>query len=196
MTTSSQILDYSHYVAIGIDYPTYLKSMEDEATAGGYGEYGHYVVQNWQRVKRISKTLQLLPAISQALAQITAHRTWLVITEHWCGDAAQVLPVLAAVAAASGGKIDLKLVYRDQHLPLIDAHQTNQTRSIPKLVVLDENLQLLLDWGPRPAILQNLREGWKIAGKDQHELHELVHSWYAKDKTLSTQQEIFEIIKQ
>jgi hypothetical protein len=39
---------------------------------------------------------------------------WLVISEGWCGDAAQLLPIINKMAVESG-KIDLRIVLRDEN---------------------------------------------------------------------------------
>jgi len=101
---------------------------------------------------------------------------WLLITEHWCGDASQINPIIKHVAEASNGNIELKLVYRDQHEELIDAHLTDgRSRSIPILLQLDSNYNYLSSYGPRPddaqvlvkSIIQNL-QGMDVPNIDQN----------------------------
>ncbi|MNR36646.1 hypothetical protein D3C85_1545920 [compost metagenome] len=91
----------------------------------------------------------------------------------------------------------MKLTLRDKNLPLIDAHLTNGGRAIPVLLILDEEGNLVLPkWGPRPAVLQSLIADWKKDGVDMPELAEKLHGWYAKDKTVTTQYELNELLKQ
>jgi len=42
-----------------------------------------------------------------------------------------------------------------------DPHLTNGGRSIPKLIVLSDDLKALSFWGPRPTRLQQLMKQWK-----------------------------------
>ena len=62
----------------------------------------------------------------------------MVLTEGWCGDAAQVLPVINKIASLSDF-IDLKIILRDEHEELMNKFLTNGSKSIPKLVAIDEN---------------------------------------------------------
>ncbi|MDF9301169.1 thioredoxin family protein [Tritonibacter mobilis] len=98
----------------------------------------NYSMLNERRMKRLDKTLVIDQAIGAAIAEMEVDSTWLVITEGWCGDAAQSLPVLNKIAASSPG-IDLRIVFGDQHLDLMDNFLTNKGRSIPKLIALFKN---------------------------------------------------------
>lgn len=120
--------------------------------------------------------------------------TWLVITEGWCGDAAFINPLLRHIEKAAHGKIELKFVLKDKHPDLMDAHLTNGGRSIPKLIVLNENLEELATWGPRPDALQQQVLDWKAAGYSLKDLIEKVNSWYNEDNTRETQHELREHI--
>ena len=44
--------------------------------------------------------------------------TWLVLTESWCGDAAQSLPVLNKIASITP-HLTLKIALRDAHIDLM-----------------------------------------------------------------------------
>jgi hypothetical protein len=121
--------------------------------------------------------------------------TWILLTEGWCGDAAFCVPVIAALANAFPKKIRLRLFLRDSNLDLIDAHLTNGGRSIPKLVVLNEELKEIAGWGPRPAGLQTLMNDWKNKGFQLKEIIPRVHEWYYTDDTKSTQEELAAMIK-
>ena len=76
----------------------------------------------------------------------------LVITEDWCGDAMMNNPVLRRIAEAAG--IEVRCVYRDQNLELIDQYLTNGGRSIPVYLLLSENGEVLAKWGPRAPQVQ------------------------------------------
>ena len=132
---------------------------------------------------------ELLHALSAAPAV-----TWLVISEGWCGDAAFNLPLLNIAAEAVPEKIKLRLILRDSNPELMDANLTDGGRSIPKLIVLSEDLEPLGYWGPRPAGLQSLMKQWKNEGLELKELIPKVHHWYDRDKTRSLQQELTRLV--
>jgi len=156
----------------------------------------HYTKMNVQRMNRVEKTTVLNDALLNTVAQIKGKYRFLVITEGWCGDAAQIVPVIAKLVSIAPGHFDLKLVLRDQNLPLIDAHLTNGGRAIPVLLVLNEAGELALPkWGPRPANLQSLLTSWKAESTDMQLIAEKLHGWYAKDKTQSIQEELIKTLK-
>jgi len=181
----------------GISYPQYREMIdrllaEGRTTGTNHSEAMlHYTKMNVQRMKRVEKTTILSEELLTIIQRVTGHYHFLVITEGWCGDAAQIVPVLNRIAEASAGKFDLRVVLRDQHLPLIDAHLTHGGRAIPVLLVLDQQKELILPkWGPRPAVLQVQLAEWKKEGVEMPELAEKLHGWYAKDKTQHVQAEL------
>ena len=157
----------------------------------------HYAKMNVQRMNRVDKTTKLSDELMATLSNLKSKYKFLVITEGWCGDAAQIVPVIHKIEEVADRKIELRFVLRDKNLPLIDAHLTNGGRAIPVLLVLDEQGNLLLPkWGPRPSELQELMMGWKKEGLEMAEIGEKLHGWYAKDKTVSIQTELNELLKQ
>jgi hypothetical protein len=182
--------DYQLYFDIGIDYPEYNARMSDDLVNGKHKMNAQYVPLNMQRMNRLDKTVVLNPAATQALDAIKSPLKWLVISEHWCGDASQILPVLNAFAKASNGLIELRIVYRDENLNLIDHHLTRGGRSIPKLIQLDSAYNINATWGPRPAEAQALVIALKANPETAPTYGEQLHKWYAEDKTLAIQHEI------
>ena len=155
-----------------------------------------YARLNVQRMQRLDKTVVLLPELRHALDQLARGYEWLIITEGWCGDAAQLVPVLEAVAQASQGKITTRYVLRDDNLDLMDRYLTNGGRSIPKLVVLHaDTLTEAAAWGPRPEPAQALFERLKHEQVPYEDFATQLHGWYAKDRTLSTQHELLALLR-
>lgn len=155
-----------------------------------------YTKLNVQRMKRLDKTVVLEPAVLAALERLNKSLTWVVITEGWCGDAAQNVPIIAKIAEASAGKITLKLVLRDQNLELMDLYLTNGGRSIPKLICFNaETQEELGTWGPRPATAQELFYSLKSKGLPKEEFIAAIHNWYASDKTETMQLELAELLE-
>lgn len=184
----------------GMDYQTYRALVDQlllEGKATGDVSYDlHYTKMNVQRMSRVDKTVSLNENLSAVIENLKGNYKFLVITEGWCGDAAQIVPVFNKIATASLGRIDLKFVLRDKNLPLIDAHLTNGGRAIPVLIVLNETAnQVLVTWAPRPQVLQELLKEWKKETTEMPVLAEKLHGWYAKDKTQSTQAELTAVLQ-
>ncbi|RPD49369.1 thioredoxin family protein [Hymenobacter sediminis] len=156
----------------------------------------NYTRLNVQRMERLDKKTELLPEVQAALAGIQQDYVWLVLTEGWCGDAAQIVPVLEKVAQASNGRLTTRYLLRDENLDLMDQYLTNGGRSIPKLVILHaDTLTEASQWGPRPSPAQDLFLEMKAQGVGFEEFAEKLHGWYAKDKTRSTQLELLPLLQ-
>ncbi|NVO32242.1 thioredoxin family protein [Hymenobacter lapidiphilus] len=155
-----------------------------------------YAKLNIQRMQRLDKKAELLPELQQALEAVEQTYAWLIITEGWCGDAAQIVPVLEKVAQASNGRISTHYLLRDENLDLMDQYLTNGGRAIPKLVVLHADTRTeAANWGPRPAEAQDLFLETKAAGATHEEFAEKLHGWYAQDKTRAIQQELLTLVR-
>lgn len=154
----------------------------------------HYSKMNVQRMSRVDKTGVLNEAFIQAIKKLHKSYQLLVISEGWCGDAAQIVPIFEKMVEFAPEKFSLRFVLRDKNLPLIDAYLTNGGRAIPVLLLLDANGELISKWGPRPETLQDLLGEWKTEISDMFELAERLHLWYARDKTQTTQLELTALI--
>lgn len=158
-------------------------------------ELVHYARLNIQRMNRLDKHVTLTEELQSALRAITKPATWLVITEGWCGDAAQNLPVIAKMAHVQT-HIELKLILRDEHPTIMDRYLFHGTRSIPRLVIIDPATQTdLAVWGPRPQEAQELVWQLKDSGQPHEVWVEKIHAWYAADKTSALQKEMTELIR-
>lgn len=156
-----------------------------------------YTRLNLQRSQRVSQQLKLTPSLELALQQLDEEWVWLVLTEIWCGDAAQNLPLLGAIADYCP-KITLRLILRDEHTEVMDQYLTNGGRAIPILVCLRAaDLQPLGHWGPRPAPAQQIVMDYKANPiMTKEEMYANVHHWYAKDHTATQQLELLGKIKE
>lgn len=156
-----------------------------------------YTKLNLARTVRNEKTVKLLPEVVEALANVHG-MTWLVITEPWCGDSSQVMPVLAMMASAAPD-LSMRVVLRDEHLDLMDHYLTHGGRSIPKMIAIDPKGKELFTWGPRPQAAQDMV--W--ANKDlpeaeqlpKEEIYAKVHAWYAANSGVAIQQEVLALLK-
>jgi thiol-disulfide isomerase/thioredoxin len=185
--------DYRNFFNKAITYEKYLQNFQDEIAQGDKSQYAQYLPQNWQRQSRLDRRLKLKPSLSQAIEHIEEQQNWLVITEHWCGDASQINPIINKVSKESNGKINLKFIYRDENESLIDAHLTDgRSRSIPILIQLDSDYNLMDSYGPRPAEAQKLVLSLLAQGESYNIP---LHTWYAKDKQKAIQDDIENLIK-
>jgi hypothetical protein len=154
----------------------------------------HYTELNAKRMKRIEKTTILKEELKNLISSIQEPMTWVLISEAWCGDAAQIVPVLGKIAAESE-LIDLQIILRDEHLDIMDQYLTNGGRSIPKLICLDQENREIFVWGPRPAAIQQVVNDTKAEGITDHAvLVERIQYAYNEDQTHSIQQEISDIL--
>jgi Thioredoxin len=160
-----------------------------------------YARLNEQRMKRIDKTFQLDAEAKVLLESIQKPMLWLTLTEGWCGDAAQIVPVLPALAALNPN-IEARFLLRDEHPDLMELFLTDSTRSIPKVIFIEPQSGTVLgSWGPRPVALQDLADQYKAEMQAMRENKlsikakfeegkTAIHTWYAHDKTVSTQREL------
>jgi hypothetical protein len=155
----------------------------------------HYTTLNEVRMNRLDKTIKIPQEVKDKLEAIKKEYILLVISEGWCGDAAQILPVINKMAQVTD-KLDLQIVLRDDNPELMDLYLTNGGRSIPKLVLVDkETLEPVNSWGPRPAGGAQLIKDFKEKdGTITDEAKTELQKWYLHDKGLSTMIEIIEKI--
>lgn len=154
-----------------------------------------YTKMNVVRMKRLDKTTKVKEDLATFLNTMQRKQHWIVLTEAWCGDAAQSVPVLDKIAEQCGA-IEMRCLLRDKNLELMDQYLTNGGRSIPKLIAIDaESGDELFNWGPRPAVLQVMFMEMKEKKVDFAEISEKLHTWYAKNKTEAIQKEIFDALK-
>lgn len=155
-----------------------------------------YSELNEVRMNRLEKTIQITDEVKLGLSNLQANYLWIVISEGWCGDAAQLLPIINKMAELSEN-IDLRIVLRDENDALMNKFLTNGGKAIPKLLILDaETLTVLSDWGPRPQGARNLILDYKAQyGVVDETAKTELQKWYLHDKGLSTQTEIMALVE-
>src|SRR6478735_7338222 len=123
---------YLEYRKLVIDLITEGKSTGDEQSQ----ELLDYSILNETRLKRLDKTISVSDENRVALKVLESEYIWLVIAEGWCGDAAQILPILNKMATETD-KIELKIVLRDSNPDLMNQYLTNGGKAIPKLIIIN-----------------------------------------------------------
>jgi hypothetical protein len=159
-------------------------------------ELVHYTLLNETRMNRLDKKIVVPESNIQKLLDLRKQYVWLVISEGWCGDAAQLLPVFNKLAMITP-HIDMKIVFRDENPNLMSQYLTNGAKSVPKLVVIDKKSQEELGhWGPRPKGAADLVKSYKSQyGKIDDTLKTELQLWYLHDKGISTQEEIVNLMR-
>lgn len=183
---------YAEYRKLVSDLLRNEKSTGNEQSS----ELTLYSSLNETRMNRLEKTMKISEEAVQNLKSLKNEYIWLVISEGWCGDAAQLLPIFNGMANKSDGNVELKIVLRDENEELMDLVLTNKKRAIPKLIVVNRKTGgVLAHWGPRPEGASQLIANYKKehGAIDETAVTEL-QMWYLHDKGESTQREIMGMI--
>lgn len=171
MTTVQTELDFAQLWSEATPWPAYLTpGMKNGALWDGI-------------YRRVS-----VPAWAVERAAAIAPLRLLVITEDWCGDAVNTVPVVARLAEETPG-VELRVLPRDSFPAVMDRYLTGGSRSIPIVIGLDRSFRELGHWGPRPTELQ----AWVMANKEtmpKDERYAKVRQWYARDRGETTLREV------
>lgn len=189
-------------IAKGISYQDYrllMDNLSSEGKATGQEvskEMIDYTLLNQRRMKRLDKTLKINDdSIEKIKGYNQKNVTWLVLTESWCGDAAQTLPMINKVATLNDN-ITLKIILRDENLDIMNRFLIHGAMSIPKLVMIDNiSGEVLGEWGSRPKNLEQM----VIDFKNQHgvlttSFKEELQVWYNTDKGQSILKDILDLL--
>ncbi|MBV9110341.1 MAG: thioredoxin family protein [Gemmatimonadetes bacterium] len=172
--------DYRKYWEIAFSWDDYLTNEVKEHRSLWEGVWSRATMPEWA---------------SRAAAAAGGEWKLLVISEDWCGDASNTVPVIARLAEALPN-VEMRVIKRDEHPELMDRHLTNGSRSIPLAIVLRPDWSVAGQWGPRPSELQAfvLREK-KAALRPTGEIYRDVRQWYARDRGDTTIREILAIFE-
>jgi hypothetical protein len=178
-------------------YQQYLKLIEqlhetNSTTGINQSElYVNFSKLNYRRMKRVYKTFSINADLAQVIEQLPPS-TWVVITEAWCGDAAQTVPLMARLAELNPA-IDLKLLLRDSHDSIMNEYLTNGGKAIPILVGFNAQYEQLFVWGPRPQPAQQMVRDYKALSEpkpDYLTFAESVQKWYTADAGFTFSEEM------
>ncbi len=183
------------YIEKSMTFTEYLKLIDDllldgKTTGVNQSEaMFNYGKLNRQRMSRLEKTVEINESLREKARKSGRKQIWLIITEGWCGDAAQNIPIIEKIAAESPN-FETRYVLRDENLTLMDAYLTNNARSIPKLIALDaDSFEELGTWGPRPQAAMDLFIEMRARGLEKPLMMENLQHWYLADKTRAIQTE-------
>lgn len=158
------------------DFEEYLRTVEKNR------ELWHAVYERARVPRELLQKARSLPGSWHLVA----------LSEDWCGDAVNTLPVIASLASEVGW--DLRVLGRDDNPDLMDEHLTNgRSRSIPVVIVYDGSFDEVGWWGPRPAEIQEwvLHEGLAMPSPERYKV---IRRWYARDRGRTVLGELIGIV--
>ena len=95
----------SEHLEAAVSYETYRREMkrkaeteDPDALSERDQKYLDYITLNDRRTDRVHEEYRPSDRLRALIEEIERPQTWLVITEDWCGDSAQVLPIIAEAA--------------------------------------------------------------------------------------------------
>lgn len=189
----------SLFTKVGLcTYAEYERLFQEMANMGKESQYFvtsanlPYIRSNWEISQRVKSSVVLFHSLNQLLLNLYYSYTWLVITEPWCMESAQNLPVIAAMAKVNPEKIRLLVVLKDQHPELMNKYLTNGNKAIPKVILINETRNVEeYTWGPRPAPAQDLFLQWKRDNdtKSKRPFSVELNNWYKCDSSMTIQRE-------
>lgn len=185
----------------GISYTDYRSMIDkllakNKTTGENHSEAMlEYTKMNVHRMSKWDKTIALNDELVSLISKIDRKLKLVTFTEAWCGDAAHNVPIIEKIAQASDN-IEHQLLLRDENEEAFAPYLYHNTKSIPRTVFFDADTnEELAVWGPRPAPVQNIVEdNKKTQALDYAELNNIVHLWYAKDKSHTIQTELLQLL--
>lgn len=183
-------MNLQKYLDKGLNYPDYLQKiktqLQDLEKSGDEKGYAKYYSINLKRIERLDKSFQLSDEQKARLKSVSRSFKLLIISEGWCGDAAQSMPVVNAMMDELG--IEQRIVFRDENPALMDNYLTDGARSIPVYIGVDDDGNEIFRFGPRPEqgmeMLKKHKENPEAYTDD--EFHKDLQIWYNQDKGEST----------
>lgn len=89
----------------------------------------------------------------------------LILAAEWCGDVVRSVPVVFRALEVSGLKTEVLIL--EDHQDLMDHFLTMGGRSVPIIIFADTGGNVLGQWGPRPAHVQQLMVEFKRENPDR-----------------------------
>ena len=187
--------------SIGLNYQQYYDLIKSEVESADQDQLDEDQKKRYEdkklnlhRMTRIEKHFSVSEELKNLILQIDKPQTWMIISETWCGDSAQNIPLISKIVLLNPN-IDLRIIMRDSNPDIMDLYLTNGTRSIPILVAFDESGKELFRWGPRPQEGKKLFADLKAQGLEKSIILEKLHLWYGRNRGAALESEIKDLIK-
>lgn len=187
------------YLEKGYNFEDYLEQIEDELERQIELDDPKGLVQYYalglQRSRRVKKTFKYNPALEKRAKNMSTDVKFLIISEGWCGDASQIVPVVFSLAETMN--IEAKIVFRDENLDLMENYKTNGSLSIPMIIGVTPEGEEAFRFGPRPAKAMEFTNRFK---KDpdkysKDDFHEDLQRFYNENHGQDIIVEILELIE-
>lgn len=192
-------MNLKHYLEKGYEYPDYLRKIEDQLydieKSGDPNGFAKYYTINLKRIERLDKSFELSGEQKEKLKSVKPDFQLLSISEGWCGDAAQSLPVVNVIMNQIG--VEQRIVLRDENPELMDAYLTDGARSIPIFIGVDAEGNEIFRFGPRPNHGMELLKKHKTNPEayTDEEFHKDLQLWYNQDKGKAIFEELLKAMK-
>lgn len=122
-------------------------------------EYINSMQHNKESMLNIKEQVTL-QSVDKAQSLSDRNLKAIVLTADWCGDAMVNIPIFMEIAKAAN--IEIRYLIRDENLELMDQYLTNGTaRSIPIIVLFNEQGNEYAKWGPRAKKVQAIIDEFK-----------------------------------
>ena len=177
------------YINAAINYDSYCGYVENQAE-NSTDKYAEYFPINYQRMERLNKNLSIPDSLKAKINQLTP-LYYLILSEGWCGDCAQIVPILAKMEKASKN-IELKILIAEENLELLDKYLINNSRSVPLVLGINkENFKVEFKWGARPLFGLELLKKYKSDENYSKDMFQKdLQIAYNKDKGIKTINEL------
>jgi hypothetical protein len=169
VNAKEKTLSYAEYIS------QFERDMQEAELENNEVQYNKLKL-NYARVKRLEKTFTPDRLLLEKLEKYKNPLRWLIISEPWCGDSSQNLPLIEKIVENSSN-ITTQYVLRDRMLQ-VDI-------PIPKLYCFNGlSNELIFEWGARPAKIQQMFLDLRVNEPEieKSELYANLHKWYAADK--------------
>ncbi len=185
-----------NYWQKALTFEEYLKISEERVhhNPDKNDEHQEYYDLGLTRTNRTLKTFKLDEKQVADFKSKNFQGKILIISEPWCGDASATVPAVAAFFEAAGNEV--RVFLRDSDHSLIDQFLTDGSQSIPKVLILNEDLSLKNAWGPRPKFGNELLKKFKANPETyaREEFYNDLQVYYAKNRGKDAIEEILNLI--
>ena len=157
-------------------------------------EKQEYYELGLQRMERTLKTFKMDEAQLEKLKTKNFGGKVLIISEPWCGDASATVPAVSKFFEQGGNEV--RVFLRDSDTSLIDQFLVNGTQSIPIVLLLDEDYNVISNWGPRPKFGTELLKKFKENPETypREEFYNDLQVYYAKNRCKDAIEEILDLL--
>ncbi len=170
------MLDYRRLWDEALSFPRFVAEAEQQK-------------ELWEGTYRLAR----IPEWATRPDGVPLPRRLLALAEDWCADTASTLPVLARWAQETPG-LELRILKRDRYPAVMDRYLTDGTRSIPIVLVLDQDFEVVGQWGPYPGNLGAWVAEHRPPVLSKEEFVKGKRAWYARDRGETTLREVGRLV--